>query len=131
MPFETNDHDGAADAPPANPNIRLLSAALSNRLEKARAAIDDGADVNWVSAIGYSPLSAAVQHGNRAIVETLLEHGARFPDETVGGRTLWVEARSRGYEEVASVLRRRGVHPHASDHVTAFIDRWRRRRERP
>ena len=43
----------------------------------ARALLAHGADVNLARADGRTPYAIALRHGNRAVAELLLEHGAR------------------------------------------------------
>ena len=69
------------DADAANPfEVRPLhSAAAVGDIESVRALLEAGADPNVVQASGHTPLDAALNAENEALVELLRAHGAVNP----------------------------------------------------
>ena len=49
--------------------------------------VDIGADVNQEYDFGWTPLFYALNHGNSAIVELLIDHGAKIDVKDCDGRT--------------------------------------------
>jgi len=47
--------------------------------------------------------------------------GAKLPNRTIGGRTLWVSARAGGLTEIEEFLISQGVRPGLADGFWAFL----------
>lgn len=78
----------------------LANAARKGWLKVATYLMDHGAEVN-----GSYALSAAVNSGNRAMVELLLSRGADVSEmDNSNGRSLLQAAVQKGYQSVAEVL---------------------------
>jgi len=68
----------------------LHYAAADGRVDKARAALAGGADVNLADANGWTPLHAAAQSQSATIVQLLVEKGANVDATDRHGNTpLW------------------------------------------
>lgn len=67
--------------------------------------IANGADVNAVGASGTSALMHAVWFGSTPVVEFLLKNGANSKLVDVKGRTAITVAETKGYAEIAQILR--------------------------
>lgn len=80
--------------------------------EEALAAVrmlaDSGVDVNAVSETGQTALHGAVYRANNAIIEFLVNAGARTDVKDELGRTPLVLA-EQGFNQVSSVIRREGA----------------------
>lgn len=90
-----------------------LARALDfDNLDMARAFLDAGADPNFATPFGTkdSRLVHAVRRGCRpAVVELLLESGARVDATDANGRTAFVLATRYGQERVAALLKAHGA----------------------
>jgi len=86
----------------------LMEAARSGDVANAKAAIKQGADVNWEDRLYVTPLERAAQHGHKYIVELLIASGADVNKEQywMGPLNLAV---SHGQTEVVAVLVRNGA----------------------
>jgi len=65
----------------AEPQLRnkgevLLGASFSGNVEKIKQLLDEGADVNYATSLGITPLLEACTHNRPAAVKILLERGA-------------------------------------------------------
>lgn len=74
-------------------------------LEIVRALIDQGADVNAVSASGVTALILAAAHNNTPIVGMLAQAGADANAKTRDGKTAGDLARQNGNDAVVSLLK--------------------------
>ncbi|KAH8063200.1 U-box domain-containing protein [Aureococcus anophagefferens] len=63
----------------------LWAAAKGGREEEVESLLSIGADVNWVSNEGDTPLIAACRHGHRGVAALLLAHGGDASATTSGG----------------------------------------------
>lgn len=95
----------------ANPNLTvddsfppLQTAAASGHVNALRLLLDNGAQVNYVSGFENTPLNAAASYGHLEVVKVLMERGADVCYLSSGG-TAGDIARSRGYREVAKLLK--------------------------
>ncbi len=64
----------------------LLKASEDGDLEKAKRAIENGADVNTTGFLGETPLHLASMEGHEAVVSLLLEKGANVNAEADDGK---------------------------------------------
>ncbi len=108
---------------------RLVGSILLGIADNVKDALEKGADVNHVDALGC-PLQYAVGKGDAAIVSLLLDRGAKWPKNSFGGRILWISAKAEGYSEVVTVLEAHGVVPKLIDRFFVLLARLRRRRKR-
>jgi uncharacterized protein len=85
-------------------------AVASGHAVIAKWLAENGADVNYRYAKGYSPLlTAAAANGHLEIVKTLLEHGAELHARTEDGKNALQFAEERGHKEVPNHLRGLGL----------------------
>jgi ankyrin repeat protein len=94
-------------------NVKLLTACMDGRLDRAKLALEKGADVNIRSTSGYTPLDFACICGHFDVVKLLFDKGARVQSYTVI-RTL-IRASQHGYLEIVKLLVENGVDVHAED----------------
>ena len=103
----------------------LMRAAARGHEEVARALLDAGADASAQRGDGFTPLILAVFFGHERVVRLLVEHGADAHARTSLGTTAARWAASRGFEEMAGLLRAaesnspRAVSPAADKTATA------------
>jgi len=96
----------AVDAVAANPTrvMPLHSAASARNLEAARWLLEHGAPVNARQQMGWVPIQAAAQNGDRPMVELLLKHHADPTLANEAGKTSAMIAREMGQGEIAALL---------------------------
>jgi uncharacterized protein len=96
----------AVDAVAANPMqvMPLHSAASARNLEAARLLLEHGAPINARQQGGWVPLHAAVQNGDRPMVELLLKYRADPKLANDKGKTSAMLAREKGHAEIATLL---------------------------
>jgi len=104
--------------PPANPEKAqaLISAAQDGDSNSVVELLESGVDVN-VEFRGRTPLRAAAAIGHEAVVERLLEGGARIDLADEFGRTALHEAASAGCWNAARVLLEAGGRADRPDDV--------------
>jgi hypothetical protein len=96
-------------------NRDLAHAAALGDLERARALISHGADLNARDWEGYTPLTWAAQHGRRAVVEYLLTRFAQPNVVDRWGYTPLMWALQQGHTDVAAVLLQHGANPRVAN----------------
>ena len=106
-----------APVPPktrAQINDELVSAVMANDLDRAKAAIARGADVN-AKALGVdmTPLIVAASAGGQPMVEWLLEKGADVNAANKAGQTALILAASGGRTAIVRLLLDKGANPGA------------------
>jgi ankyrin repeat/protein kinase domain-containing protein 1 len=69
-----------------------------------RLLLEHGALVNARQHGGWTPIHAAAQNGDRAMVELLLRHHADRKPANDDGKTPAMIAREKGHEELARML---------------------------
>ena len=89
---------------------------LNNDLPMARMMIARGADVNHVDKLGMTPLlwASAIDFGDSAMIELLLQAGARTDARNKDGLTPAELASAHGNVELAEVIRRKSQLPTAN-----------------
>lgn len=92
----------------ANPTqvMPLHSAASSRNLEAARLLLEHGAPVNARQQAGWVPIHAAVQNGDRPMVELLLRYHADPGIANDDGKIAAAVASEKGHDEIAALLER-------------------------
>ncbi|MET0623634.1 MAG: ankyrin repeat domain-containing protein [Pyrinomonadaceae bacterium] len=83
----------------------LMRAAARGHEEVARVLLDAGADASAQRSDGFTPLILAVFFGHEATARLLVERGADARAHTTLGTTAARWAASRGFEEMADLLR--------------------------
>ena len=88
-------------------------AVFFGHVEIARQLVSAGADVNRPSrnAIRVAPLHSAVESGNPALLDLLLEHGARPDPREFLGATPLHSAAARGNRQMVERLLKAGADP--------------------
>jgi ankyrin repeat protein len=87
----------------------LVVATRENNVPEVRRLLSDGADVNAVSALGYTPLQCACYKGHVQVVKELLDHGADTEVEDNAGWTALHNACDQGHLTAVKALVERGV----------------------
>jgi ankyrin repeat protein len=101
----------ATDSPPDQPTLdaRLIAAAWKNDLARARALIDQGADVNAQDETQQSAYLIAASEGHLRLLELTLRHGADVNAKDSFDGTALIRAADRGHADVAGRLVAAGV----------------------
>jgi len=105
----------------AGPNDELVAAASAGDLERVKAHVSRGANVNATDSNGKSALMLASATGNVEVVRLLLTAGAQVNAVTPEGDTALMAAAFRGHLQVVRILIARGADPNlrTSDGWTA------------
>ena len=92
-------------------NAQLWQAAQANRVEEARELIEQGANVNAKDGTQQTALHYAAAEGTAdpAMIELLLENGARVDALDAQGNTPLIRAARRGYPELVGPLIEEGA----------------------
>lgn len=59
-----------------NWNELLLKSAITGNIDKAQEALDNGANVNYQSEYGFTPLMCACKHDNKEMITLLMKYNA-------------------------------------------------------
>src|SRR5262249_11459506 len=99
-------------------NEDLIEAARKSDVDKVKALLAKGADVNARTRYGATALSFACDRGNLEVVKVLIEHGADVNvTDTFYKATPLVWAVSRNHAEIVTLLLDKG----ARDQETALM----------
>lgn len=82
----------------------LFRAATKGDPCLARTLILSGANVNYISSNGYTPLHRAAENGNLELVTLLVDSGADVDAKTGTGETAAMLAQKSGHTEIAKML---------------------------
>ena len=82
----------------------LLHAAKAGDLDAARAAIENGADVNFSDHSGNTPLHLAAENDHAGIAQLLIKKGAYINATDDGRRTPLNRAAANGHAEIVALL---------------------------
>lgn len=94
----------------------LREAIRAGALEQVRASLDAGASVNETDDLGATPLHDAVWLGEEAIVQLLVERGARVDTRhQEAGSTPLLFAALRGHTAIVEFLVERGANVNAAN----------------
>lgn len=91
---------------------KLLKAAgrcEEGKLQEAKDALNDGADVDAANKYGWTPLCRAAEGGHKEMVGMLIAGGADVDAVGKGGWTPLYIAVMKGYNEIAEMLIERGA----------------------
>jgi ankyrin repeat protein len=91
-----------------NPNQELIKAAEKGDLEQAKAALGEGADINFHSDSEWAPIIHAARNGHLRMVKFLIEQGANMNIENPYKETARCLA---GSPEVKEFLAKLGARP--------------------
>ncbi|HYC06029.1 MAG TPA: 5'-methylthioadenosine/adenosylhomocysteine nucleosidase [Azospirillaceae bacterium] len=83
----------------------IHSATAARNIPLARLLLSHGADANARQQRGFTPLMAAVQHGQLDMIALLLDHGADPAQPADDGQTPLAMAEAAGNAEALSLLR--------------------------
>jgi uncharacterized protein len=114
----TNQQVSTSALPAARERQRrteFMVACASGDVDKVQRMLSDGADPNYVSDLGGTPLTWAAAWDREEVVECLLDNGAEveLPD-----RPAWsalMHAASRGNRAIVCLLMARGADPFRKD----------------
>jgi uncharacterized protein len=88
----------------------FTSAVRNGNAGEVRRLIDQGADVNQVSADGaYTPLIEAAYRNRQEVVELLLAHGAKVNVPSANGWTALMSAAWEGHTAIVRLLLGKGA----------------------
>jgi len=105
----------AAPPPPSPASQDLLSAALRAAFDEAKAALQQGADVNAADAHGATPALRAAANGHHGLVEYFLALGADVHAADADGYTALHYAAFDGHSKTVGLLLERGAKPGGKD----------------
>lgn len=93
----------------ANKNKLLLTSVKESNIENIKLVLEEGANVNYTTSQGYTPLYESVGTGNEEIVNILLEAGANIdvPGDKYNGPPL-VWAADKGDINIVKILVEKG-----------------------
>ncbi len=92
-----------------------MVACASGDLAKVEQMLADGADPNYLSDLGGTPLTWAVAWDRQEVVECLLRNGAEVELPARPERSPLMHAASRGNEAIVSMLMAHGADPSRRD----------------
>ena len=99
-------------------SFELMQAAEAGRIDRMSRCLENGAEINWVSVNGQTPLTAASRNGHIEAVRFLVEHGADpFLCGSDGTTALTAASRSRNFELVKYLLEELRLDVNARDHL--------------
>ncbi len=107
-----------ADKVPVDPvkGKEVLEAAKSGDLGTLRRLVKDVSLANFFDhEAGTTPLHLAASRGDLAVVQFLLDKGARVDAQDKDGKTALILAAAEGYRDMVELLLKRGANPTASD----------------
>jgi beta-lactamase regulating signal transducer with metallopeptidase domain/ankyrin repeat protein len=126
-PLKTNkmEDSKAAVATDSSFNQQLINAVQTGYIEKAKALIEKGADINTLNENGSTSLMLAISLGDLEMVKMLLERGADVNVENKDGNSaIIVAARSKFPEQIIPMLLAKGADANARNlnRQTALIE---------
>lgn len=92
-----------------------MVACASGDMDKVQRMLADGADPNYLSDLGGTPLTWAVAWDRQEVVECLLRNGADVELPARPERSPLMHAASRGNQAIVSVLMAHGADPFRRD----------------
>jgi len=101
----------------------LISAAIDKDIVKITKILQTGFNVNAKGDGGWTALRIAAWHGDYAMAEFLINHGAAVDDRNLTGQTALMMAASYGHLHLVQLLLDRGADPNARNlnNSTALI----------
>lgn len=131
-----NPEDNRTNAPspvdqtpvaPSSPTSMLFKASMKNDFNLMKDAVDQGAQLANPDMLGLYPIHYAVHHGNVEMLEYIFSRGVGFPEKTAGGRSLWINARAKGFTRIEEILVSHGAKPGFGDRLVAW---WMKLKEK-
>ena len=111
-----NDRQAPTRKPdPTGSWTELHQAARSDHLERAKALLADGADVNVRTTDGQTPLSVAAFHGMDNVAALLIANGADINNQDDAGLTPLHCAVMKGRQPIVQMLLDAGAEVNARD----------------
>ena len=107
-----------ADKVPVDPvkGKEVLEAAKSGDLGTLRGLVKNASLANFFDRETHTaPLHLAASRGDLAVVQFLLDKGARVDAEDKDGKNALILAATKGYREMVELLLKRGANPTLSD----------------
>jgi ankyrin repeat protein len=95
----------------------LQSAAFIGDLDKVKALIDEGTDVNKKDTVGVTALHAAVAGGHKDMTEFLILKGADVSTSAMDGQTPLHWAADKGRRDIVELLIDKGAKVNAKDNA--------------
>ena len=92
---------------------QLLQAATGGYLERVRALLDDGADIEAMDKYRATALIIAAVHGHSQIVQLLLDSGANVNAKTEEDETALIHAAEHGHSQIVQLLLDSGANVNA------------------
>jgi ankyrin repeat protein len=100
---------GAQSEEKEQPIAGLHEAAQSGDLDRAKALLDGGAEIDARDTEGMTPLCLAAGHGRTLVAKLLLEKGANIDTTCKGDYTPLHLAAWNGHDEIVDLLLQRGA----------------------
>lgn len=112
---------------------QLWMAAFNGQMDQVRAALDQGADVNFRGKGNVTPLVAAARNGHFDVIKYLVEHGADINKrDNVREKSALLAAAFKGHYDIAEYLIEHGADINAQGvngwtplHDAAFVGNFR------
>jgi ankyrin repeat protein len=83
----------------------LFQASANGNIETAETLISDGANVNAMSANGYTPMHRAAENGHLALVKYLLSKNANPGLKSTADESAADLAENNGHNDIAETIR--------------------------
>ena len=87
----------------------LIGAAANGDLQKVKALLNQGANIEAVALDGWTPLTVASREGHKAVASFLISKGADVNHEESGGNPPLLWAALDGHRELVELLLANGV----------------------
>jgi ankyrin repeat protein/Tfp pilus assembly protein PilF len=97
--------------------LQLHSAAVKGKLDRVRALVEEGTNLNARDREGYTALHRAVLMGKKEVAKFLIEKGAAVDTALPGGYTPLHEAAYNGHKEIVALLIAKGAAIYAADAI--------------
>jgi len=93
----------------AKPTTSIHQAAVDGDVDRVKALLDKGEDINQQNRLGWTALVAAVYHRRQPVIELLVSKGADINVKDKQGRTALFMAVDSGQKEVVELLVSKGA----------------------
>ena len=101
---------------------QLLEAAIVGDLDRVRALLDEGVEIEARDKVGATALINTATHGHSQIVRLLFDYGANVNATTTGGETALLKAVEHGHSQIVRLLLDHGANVNVTTmwHKTAL-----------